>query len=198
VLVLDTEVYSNTGGQQSKATPRGASARFAVAGKATAKKDLGLMMMAYGSIYVARIAFGAKDAQTVKALQEAESFPGPAIVIAYSHCVAHGYDLAHGLEQQKVAVETGYWPLYRYDPRRLEQGEAPMQLDSAPPKGDVGRFMRAESRFRVAEAIDPERFRLALGQAQEDVATRWALYQALAGAPAQRSLTDAPVPERSR
>jgi len=176
VLVLDTEVYSNTGGQQSKATPRGASAKFATAGKRSAKKDLGLMAMAYGSVYVARVAFGAKDAQTVKALQEAESFPGPSLVLAYSHCIAHGYDLVHGLEQQKSAVDTGYWPLYRFDPRL----DTPLQLDSGPPKGDLGRFMRAETRFRATEAQDPDRFAETIKIAQSEILARFELYNAMA------------------
>jgi pyruvate-ferredoxin/flavodoxin oxidoreductase len=122
ILVLDTEVYSNTGGQQSKSTPTGAAAKFAVAGKTGAKKDLGLMAMSYGHVYVAQVAFGAKDAQTVKAFLEAESYEGPSLIIGYSHCIAHGYDLAHGLEHQRLAADTGYWPLYRFDPRRDRPG----------------------------------------------------------------------------
>ena len=124
VLVLDTEVYSNTGGQQSKATPIGAAAKFAVAGKAGGKKDLGLMAMAYGNVYVAQVAIGAKDAQTLKAFLEAEAYPGPSLIIAYSHCIAHGYDMAYGLEHQKLAADSGYWPLYRFDPRRAAAGES--------------------------------------------------------------------------
>ena len=120
ILVFDTEVYSNTGGQQSKATPTGAAAKFAVAGKVAGKKDLGLMAMAYGHVYVAQVAFGAKDSQTLKALLDAESYPGPSLIIAYSHCIAHGYDMAQGLEHQKMAAESGYWPLYRFDPRRAQ------------------------------------------------------------------------------
>ena len=145
VLVLDTEVYSNTGGQQSKATPIGAAAKFAVAGKAGGKKDLGLMAMAYGHVYVAQVAFGAKDAQTVKAFLEAEAYPGPSLIIAYSHCIAHGYDMAFGLEQQKLAADSGYWPLYRYDPRRADAGEPPLVLDSPAPKVDVSTLMASES-----------------------------------------------------
>jgi pyruvate-ferredoxin/flavodoxin oxidoreductase len=122
ILVLDTEVYSNTGGQQSKATPLGASAKFAIAGRDRPKKDLGMIAMVYGNVYVAHVAFGARDAQTVKAFVEADSFNGPSIIIAFSHCIAHGYDLAYGLEQQKLAVDAGYWPLYRFDPRRLASG----------------------------------------------------------------------------
>ena len=127
ILVLDTEVYSNTGGQQSKATPMGAAAKFAMAGKGVGKKDLGLMAMAYGNVYVAQVAFGAKDAQTVQAFLEAEAYPGPSIIIAYSHCIAHGYDMAHGLDQQKLAVDSGYWPLYRFDPPADARGRAPAQ-----------------------------------------------------------------------
>ncbi len=128
--MLDTEVYSNTGGQQSKATPLGAAAKFAAAGKEMPKKDLGLIAMSYGNVYVARVAFGAKDAQTVKAFLEAEAYPGPSLIIAYSHCIAHGYDMAFGTEQQKLAVDSGVWPLYRFDPRRIEAGQPPLQLDS--------------------------------------------------------------------
>ena len=124
VLVLDTEVYSNTGGQQSKSTPTGAAAKFAVAGKAGGKKDLGLMAMAYGHVFVAQVAFGAKDAQTLKAFIDAEAYPGPSLIIAYSHCIAHGYDMAFGLEHQKLAADSGYWPLYHYDPRRAAAGES--------------------------------------------------------------------------
>jgi pyruvate-ferredoxin/flavodoxin oxidoreductase len=180
LLVLDTEVYSNTGGQQSKATPMGAAAKFAMAGKAVGKKDLGLMAMAYGSVYVANVAFGARDAQTVKAFLEAESYPGPSIIIAYSHCIAHGYDMAHGLEQQKLAVDTGYWPLYRWDPRARAAGESPLKLESAPPKLELGKFMQNETRFRVVEQQDPERFRMLLARSQQDIRTRWALYEELA------------------
>ena len=181
VLVLDTEVYSNTGGQQSKATPRGASAKFAEAGKERAKKDLGLLAMSYGSVYVARIAMGAKMAQAVQAFQEAEAFPGPSLIIAYSHCIAHGYDMAQGAEQQKLAVESGVWPLYRFDPRRFGRGEAPLKLDYAAPKVKVADYVRGEGRFRVVEKTDPERFRRLLDLAQRDAVQRYAVYQQLAG-----------------
>jgi pyruvate-ferredoxin/flavodoxin oxidoreductase len=180
ILVLDTEVYSNTGGQQSKATPMGASAKFAASGKATNKKDLALMAMAYGSVYVARVAFGAKDAQTVKAFQEAEAYPGPSLIIAFSHCIAHGYDLAQGLEQQKLAVESGYWPIFRFDPRRLDRGESALQLESGTPKGDLGRYMRNESRFRAVEQAYPDRFKQLLSGAQAHVKARYQLYEQLA------------------
>ena len=180
ILVLDTEVYSNTGGQQSKATPMGAAAKFATAGKTTPKKDLGLLAMTYGTAYVARIAFGGKDTQTVRAFQEAESFPGPSLLIAYSPCIAHGYDLKFGLDQQKLAVESGYWPLYRFDPRRIEQGVPALQLDSVPSRPDLTEFMRNETRFRIVEHQDPERFRELVAAAQRQNAYRTALYQQLA------------------
>jgi len=179
ILVLDTEVYSNTGGQASKATPLAASAKFAVAGKSRPKKDLGMLAMSYGNVYVARVAFGAKDAQTVKAFQEAESFPGTSLLIAYSHCIAHGYDLSNGLEQQKLAVETGYWPLYRFDPRRADKGEAPFKLDSKPPKGDLHDFLHNETRFRVVEQAAPERYRELVSQAQANIRDRFLLYAML-------------------
>jgi pyruvate-ferredoxin/flavodoxin oxidoreductase len=181
LLVLDTEVYSNTGGQQSKATPLGAAAKFASAGKQTAKKDLGMMAMGYGNVYVARIAFGAKDAQTVQAFVEAEAHPGPSLIIAYSHCIAHGYDMAYGAEQQKLAVSSGVWPLYRFDPRRVAQGEPPLKLDSGPPKTAVRDFMRNETRFRTVELQDPERFKKLLHDAERDAAQRFAVYQQLSG-----------------
>jgi pyruvate-ferredoxin/flavodoxin oxidoreductase len=180
ILVLDTEVYSNTGGQQSKATPIGAAAKFAVAGKATPKKDLGLLAMAYRNVYVARVAMGAKDAQTVKAFLEAESYPGPSLILAYSHCIAHGYDLVHGAEQQKRAVECGYWPIYRFDPRREDKGENALELDSKKPKGKLADYMRNETRFRVVEQQDGQRYRHLLELAEREVADRMALYEHLA------------------
>ena len=180
LLVLDTEVYSNTGGQASKATPIGASAKFAMAGNARPKKDLGLIAMAYGSVYVAHVAFGAKDAQTVKAFQEADAYDGPSLVIAFSHCIAHGYDLENGLEQQKLAVDSGYWPLYRFDPRRMAKGENPLMLDSPAPKTDVGRFMANETRFRVVQQQNPARYEVLLASAQKEVALRTGIYEQLA------------------
>ena len=181
ILVLDMEVYSNTGGQQSKATPLGAVAKFASAGKTTPKKDLGLLANMYGPAYVARVAFGAKMSQTVQAFQEAEAFPGPSLIIAYSHCIAHGYDMADGASQQKLAVESGVWPLYRYDPRRTAKGEPPMHLDYGPPKPRVSEYMRNESRFRVIERTDPARFQGFLKAAQEAARERYAVYQQLTG-----------------
>jgi pyruvate-ferredoxin/flavodoxin oxidoreductase len=180
VLVLDTEVYSNTGGQQSKATPTAAAAKFASAGKAGAKKDLGLMAMAYGHVYVAQVAMGAKDSQTLKALIEAESYPGPSLVIAYSHCIAHGYDLSHGLEHQKLAAESGYWPLYRYDPRRAEGGGHPFVLDSAHPKANISQLLAEESRFQITAQHDPERYRALSSDVQRQISRRIALYEDMA------------------
>jgi pyruvate-ferredoxin/flavodoxin oxidoreductase len=180
VLVLDTEVYSNTGGQQSKATPTAAAAKFASAGKSGAKKDLGLMAMAYGHVYVAQVAMGAKDAQTLKALVDAESYQGPSLVIAYSHCIAHGYDMGRGLEHQKLAVDSGYWPLYRYDPRRRMAGEHPLVVDSAHPKGDVTRLLSEEARFQTTARQDPERYLQLTTAIQRQITRRIALYEELA------------------
>ena len=179
-LVLDTEVYSNTGGQQSKATPLGASAKFAVLGKEAHKKDLGLIAMSYGNVYVARVAMGANDAHTLKTFLEAEAYDGPAIIIAYSHCIAHGYDLSHGLDQQKKAVESGIWPLYRYDPRRVAQGLPPLQLDSGPPTVKVRDYMAAEARFRMVERADPVRFQKLAVAAQAEMERRLKVYDHLA------------------
>jgi pyruvate-ferredoxin/flavodoxin oxidoreductase len=180
ILVLDTEVYSNTGGQQSKATPMGASAKFATAGKRGAKKELGLMAMAYGNVYVAQVAFGARDAQTLKALLDAESYPGPSIVIAYSHCIAHGYDMANGLEHQKLAVDSGYWPLYRYDPRLLSSGQPPLKLDSPASRTDVSALMGVEGRFQVTEQQDPDHYHELVEHAREDIRRRTERLKALA------------------
>jgi pyruvate-ferredoxin/flavodoxin oxidoreductase len=180
ILVLDTEVYSNTGGQRSKATPLGAAARFAAAGKAAPKKDLALMAMSYGSVYVARVALGAKDAQAVKAFTEAESYPGPSLIIAMSPCIAHGYEMSESLEHQKRAVACGAWPLLRYDPRRTDRGEAPLVLDSPAPTGDVLDYARGEARFREVEQRDPARFAALMGDARRDLAARHALYGHLA------------------
>ncbi len=181
VLVLDTEVYSNTGGQQSKATPLGAVAKFASAGKSVAKKDLGLLANMYGHVYVARVAIGAQMRQTVEAFLEAEAYPGPSLIIAYSHCIAHGYDMAQGAAQQKLAVTSGVWPLFRFDPRRIPAGQPPMHLDYGPPRARVADYMRNESRFRVVERTDPVRFRAFLKSAEEAARQRYAVYQQLAG-----------------
>ncbi len=181
VLVLDTEVYSNTGGQQSKATPLGAAAKFASSGKPVGKKDLGLLANMYGHVYVAKVAFGAKMGQTTKAFLEAEAYHGPSLIIAYSHCIAHGYDMAQGAVQQKLAVDSGVWPLYRFDPRRLEKGEPALNLDYGPPKARVADYMRNESRFRMVERADPARFKRFLVEAQAERERRYSIYQQLAG-----------------
>jgi pyruvate-ferredoxin/flavodoxin oxidoreductase len=179
ILVLDTEVYSNTGGQMSKATPMGAAAKFAAAGKGLSKKDLGLIAMTYGSVYVAKVAFGAKDQQTVKAFQEAESYPGTSLIVAYSPCIAHGYDLANGGEQQRLAVESGHWLLYRFDPRRRSRGENPLQLDSGEPKIDLQEYTYRETRYRMLADLDPERAKELLAGAQAAVKSQWSLYEQL-------------------
>jgi pyruvate-ferredoxin/flavodoxin oxidoreductase len=180
VLVLDTEVYSNTGGQASKATPLGAMAKFATAGKSTRKKDLGLLAMTYGHIYVASVAMQSKSAQTLEALLEAESFEGPSLVIAHSPCIAHGYDLVQSPAQQKRAVDSGMWPLYRFDPRRIAQGEAPLVLDAGAPRIDVKAYMEQEARFRMVELRSPERYAMLVDAAREGVRQRHALYEQLA------------------
>jgi pyruvate-ferredoxin/flavodoxin oxidoreductase len=158
----------------------GAAAKFAMAGKAVQKKDLGMIAMTYGNVYVAKVAFGAKDTQTVRAFQEADSYPGTSIIIAYSHCIAHGYDLAFGCEQQKLAVDTGTWPLYRWDPRRIALGESPLKMDSAPGKVDLGTYMRNETRFRMVEQQDPKRFAMLLEKAQIALNNRFVAYEHLA------------------
>jgi pyruvate-ferredoxin/flavodoxin oxidoreductase len=180
ILVLDTEVYSNTGGQQSKATPMGAAAKFAASGKDAAKKDLGLEAMSYGHAFVARIAFGANMNQTVHALREADSFHGPSLVIAYSHCIAHGYDMRNGPQQQQLAVQSGMWPLFRFDPRRVRQGEPPLHLDSRKPTIPIRRYMENEARFRMVEKSDPERYERLAGTSQRQADQRFAVYQQLA------------------
>ncbi len=180
ILVLDTEVYSNTGGQMSKATPRAAVAKFAAGGKPTPKKDLALMAMTYGNVYVARIALGANDAQTVRTFLEAEAYDGPSLIIAYSHCIAHGIDIANGLSQQKLAVDSGYWPLFRYNPALAAEGKNPMKLDSKAPKLPLHEFTRNETRFSILHKQPPQNAQHLLDLAQHDVAVRWNIYQHLA------------------
>jgi pyruvate-ferredoxin/flavodoxin oxidoreductase len=179
VLVLDTEVYSNTGGQMSKSTPRGAVAKFAAAGKPAGKKDLGLIAMGYENVYVASVALGAKDEQTLKAFIEAESYPGPSLIIAYSHCIAHGIaiDAGVGARQQKLAVECGQWLLYRYDPRRAERGENPLQMDSSVAKSKVQEYLLSENRFKMLTKSKPEEAKKLFAQAQADAERRWKFYQ---------------------
>jgi pyruvate-ferredoxin/flavodoxin oxidoreductase len=177
ILVLDTEVYSNTGGQMSKATPRGAVAKFAMGGKTMPKKDLAMMAMTYGNVYVARVAMGASDIHTLKVFREAESYPGPSLIIAYSHCIAHGYDLVHGMDQQKAAVQSGHWPLFRYDPRLAAQGKGPLQLDSRPPSLPLEKYIGNETRYTMLRQAHPEQARELLRLAQDDVRRRWRLYE---------------------
>jgi pyruvate-ferredoxin/flavodoxin oxidoreductase len=180
VLLLDTGVYSNTGGQMSKATPRAAVAKFAAAGKSQPKKDLGLMAMMYGNVYVAQIAMGANMTQTVKAFQEAEAYEGPSLIIAYSHCIAHGHNLGKGVDVQKDAVQSGFWPLYRFNPDNAAAGKSLLHLDSKAPSQDVGDFMYKQNRFKVLRQADPTRAGALLEQAREDIANRWKVYEELA------------------
>jgi pyruvate-ferredoxin/flavodoxin oxidoreductase len=177
---MDTEVYSNTGGQASKATPRGAVAKFAAGGKRMGKKDLGLIAMTYGNIYVARVAMGARDEQTLRAFIEAEAYEGPSLIIAYSHCIAHGINMATAMQNQKAAVESGQWLLYRFNPDRALQGENPLQLDSRPPKIPVKDYLAMESRFSMLNMIDPERAKMLQEESQRDVENRWAYYEFMA------------------
>jgi pyruvate-ferredoxin/flavodoxin oxidoreductase len=176
VLVLDTEVYSNTGGQASKSTPRGAVAKYATGGKQNAKKDLALEAISYGSVYVARVAMGSNDTHTVKAFLEAEAYDGPSLIIAYSHCIAHGYDLAFGAEQQKAAVLSGYWPLIRYNPTLRLQGKNPFQLDSKAPAIPLKEYAYQESRYSMLARSNPEAAHTLLELAQGDVDRRWKVY----------------------
>ena len=180
ILVLDTEVYSNTGGQASKATPLGAVAKFAAGGKPTTKKDLGLTAMRYGNVYVAQIAMGANDTHTVKAFIEAEAHDGPSLIIAYGQCIAHGIDMTKGMRQQKLAVDSGHWPLYRYNPSLAEQNKNPFQLDSYDPKIPLEDYMYTEGRYRMLQQSDPEVAKFLLGQAQKSVNHRWQQYKQMA------------------
>jgi pyruvate-ferredoxin/flavodoxin oxidoreductase len=180
VLVLDTEVYSNTGGQMSKATPRGAVAKFAAGGKPVKRKDLGRLAITYGNVYVAQIAMGASDAQTVRALIEAEAYNGPSLIIAYSHCIAHGIDMQKGLDQQDLAVQSGYWPLYRYNPELAAKGENPFKLDSKAPSIPVKQYAYNETRYKMLTKINPDAAQKLLKLAQEDVNEKWHIYQQMA------------------
>ncbi len=179
VLVLDTEVYSNTGGQMSKATPIGAVAKFAAGGKSTAKKDLGMIAMTYGYVYVARISMGANMNQVIKAFREAESYDGPSLIIAYSHCINHGIDMEKGMTNQKEAVTCGLWPLYRYDPRLATEGKNPFQLDSKEPDYNLANFMYKEVRFKSLKAADPDRAEMLLKKAEDKVRRQWKEYEYL-------------------
>jgi pyruvate-ferredoxin/flavodoxin oxidoreductase len=183
VLVLDTEVYSNTGGQMSKATPRGAVAKFAASGKMNSKKDLAMEAVSYGYVYVAQVALGGNDSHVIKAFQEAEAHEGPSIIIAYSSCIAHGYDLVHGLEQQKLAVQSGYWPLMRYNPALRETGKNPFQLDSKGPSIRLKEYAYREARYTMLARGNPELAAELLKEAQDDVERQWRVYSARAAMP---------------
>ena len=189
VLVMDTEVYSNTGGQASKSTPRGATAKFATAGKGSAKKDLGAFARAYGDVYVAQIALGANETQTVRALLEADAWRGPSLVIAYSTCIAHGIDMSTSMTHQKAAVSSGYWELYRYSPTTEEHAQ-PFQLDSREPSTPLRDFLLAETRFSALARSNPARARELFALAQHDVTERRHYYEQLAGVERAMAHTD--------
>jgi pyruvate-ferredoxin/flavodoxin oxidoreductase len=191
VLVLDTEVYSNTGGQMSKATPLGAVAKFAAAGKTTPKKDLALQAIAYGNVYVARVAMGSDPQQTLAAFREAEAYDGPSLVIAYSHCIAHGIEMRNGLDQQYRAVASGYWPLIRYDPMARAAGGNPFLLDSPRPRIPLADYTDRELRFRTLANTDPAEAERLHGLAEEAVAQRWDVYEEMATRGARRFPADA-------
>jgi pyruvate-ferredoxin/flavodoxin oxidoreductase len=180
LLVLDTEVYSNTGGQASKSTPRAAVAKFAAQGKGLPKKDLGMLAMAYGYVYVARIAMGASDQQTLNAFLEADAYDGPSLVIAYSHCIAHGYDLVKGLDQQRLAVQSGAWPLYRYNPALISEGKNPLSIDSKDPTISFDQYAYNETRYRMLLQSDELRAEQLMKLAQKDVRRRVNLYRQMA------------------
>ncbi|MDR1868375.1 MAG: pyruvate:ferredoxin (flavodoxin) oxidoreductase, partial [Treponema sp.] len=183
LLCMDTEVYSNTGGQMSKATPVGAIAKFAAAGKEITKKDLGAMAMSYGYVYVAKISLGANMAQTIKAFREAESYDGPSLIIAYSHCINHGIDMSKGLDQGKAVVSCGLWPLYRYDPRLKDQGKNPFQLDSKEATTSLEDFMYKEVRFKSLKAANPARADALLAKAKAQAERVYKEYKYLADRP---------------
>ncbi|MEC8811873.1 MAG: pyruvate:ferredoxin (flavodoxin) oxidoreductase [Alcanivorax sp.] len=180
ILVLDTEVYSNTGGQTSKATPRGAVAKFSASGKATAKKDLARIAMTYENVYVAHVAYGAKDVHTLHTFLEAEAYDGPSLIIAYAPCIAHGVDMSNNHRQQNLAVDSGHWPLFRFDPRKAQQGQNPLKLDSKPPSVDYAEFVKSETRFSMLWNTHPQRAALLLDQARAEVHERFERYQQLA------------------
>jgi pyruvate-ferredoxin/flavodoxin oxidoreductase len=182
ILVLDTEVYSNTGGQASKATPLAAVAKFANAGKPTEKKDLALQAISYGNVYVARIAMGANPQQTLLALREAEAYPGPSLVLAYSHCIAHGIDMQRGLDQQSRAVHSGYWPLVRYNPELRATSENPFTLDSARPTLSFADYAQGELRYRLLARTNPDHAEALMERADAAIARRWKLYEDLSRA----------------
>jgi pyruvate-ferredoxin/flavodoxin oxidoreductase len=180
ILVLDTEVYSNTGGQMSKSTPRAAVAKFAAGGKPRAKKDLGLLAMTYGNVYVAAVAMGSNDMQTIRAFLEAEAYDGPSIILAYSHCIAHGINMTTGMVNQKAAVESGHWPLYRYNPMLAKEGKNPLKLDSKAPKIKFSDYAYLETRYKMLTKSDPEAAKQLMALAQEDVQKRWEVLEEMA------------------
>jgi len=180
ILVLDTEVYSNTGGQMSKSTPRSAVAKFAAGGKPLAKKDLGMMAMTYGSVYVAAVAMGHNDMQTIRAFLEAEAYDGPSLIIAYSHCIAHGINMAKGMNNQKAAVESGHWPLYRYNPILAREGKNPLKLDSKAPKIRFEDYAYTEARYKMLTKSNPEEAKRLMALAEEDARKRWKTYEEMA------------------
>ncbi len=191
VLVLDTEVYSNTGGQMSKSTPLGAVAKFAAAGKTVPRKDLALQVIAYGNVYVARVAMGADGQQALQAFREAEAYDGPSLVIAYSHCIAHGYEMRHGMDQQYRAVNSGHWPLLRYDPLVRAEGRSPFLLDSHRPRVALGDYRYRELRFRSLANSHPEEAERLLRLAQESVDQHWKTYEDMASQGAHEFPSDA-------
>jgi pyruvate-ferredoxin/flavodoxin oxidoreductase len=175
---MDTEVYSNTGGQASKATPRGAIAKFAASGKPSRKKDLGMIAIGYGDVFVGQVAMGANPMHTLRTIRAAESYPGTSLIIAYSHCIGQGIDMTTGMQLQKEAVNCGYWPLYHYDPR---DGQNAFHLDSRKPKGDFKEFAMKQARFAMLARARPQESERLLGLAQEDINDRWHLYEQMAG-----------------
>jgi pyruvate-ferredoxin/flavodoxin oxidoreductase len=195
VLVLDTELYSNTGGQISKATPRAAVGKFATGGKHASKKDLAMEALSYGSVYVARVAMGGSDTHTVKAFLEAEAHEGPSLIIAYSHCIAHGYDMAFGMEQQKAAVLSGYWPLMRYNPALRLEGKNPFQLDSKAPSIPFKQYAYQEARYTILARNNPEAARELLNLAQDDVERQWRVYSNRAAMPGRAATPPIAPPE---
>jgi pyruvate-ferredoxin/flavodoxin oxidoreductase len=193
VLVLDTEVYSNTGGQMSKSTPRSAVAKFAAGGKPLAKKDLGMLAITYGTVYVANVAMGYNDMQTIRAYMEAEAYEGPSLIIAYSHCIAHGINMTTGMSNQKAAVESGHWPLYRFNPVLAREGKNPFKLDSKPPKIKFEEYAYMEARYKMLTKSNPEEAKRLMALAEQDAKNRWKLYEKLAAeGDAKKILTEAP------
>jgi pyruvate-ferredoxin/flavodoxin oxidoreductase len=188
ILVLDTEVYSNTGGQASKSTPRGAVAKFAAQGKGIAKKDLGMIAVDYGNVYVAQIAIGANPLQTLKAFHEAESYPGVSLILAYSHCIAHGIQMSTSMSHQKEATASGYWPLFRHDPRQAGEGATPFHLDSRKPTLPFREFAMKEARYAMLARTHPARASELMQLAQRDIDERWHFYEQMAGV--ERSVPD--------